>query len=244
MTPSLKNSNLNYESPSHSPSRLPQESKNRIIIIISVLLSGVAAACLVVFLMVYSQVNAPKYTIKNVLLAPETLQTLSPQSQSSLSNRSEKNNPSLFVLKKIEFTYYDQQKGRWMTKPIDLERYKAFFQLIENEKSLKISEISGQEVGITQQPPSSTEVLDLLFRDPSIARLLLYLEGNVSSPNQPSYQKNNSPISSSNAFQEVHFTPKYDYFRVELHDDSSNAEWAYFSYPNIYQKVLELFLEE
>jgi hypothetical protein len=125
---------------------------------------------------------------------------------------------SRFVLDSIEYAYYLPEVGSWKKKGIDQETYQKFYRLIESDTSIR--EISEDVIN--------------LFRVPPPASLILY----VHTESDASWQE------ARKIFQQIDFLDKEGYYRIELREDASGAQWAYFYHPGIYQKVTQLFLNE
>lgn len=116
-----------------------------------------------------------------------------------------------FVYEAMEFTYYDSNENRWKKSRVTEEGYRNFFQQIAGDVSVE------QESSPVTDP----------FRSgyPASLKLLVKSEGS----------RSNSVI----PFQEVTFAYEGDFYRMELHEESSEKKWAYFNHPGIYQKALQ-----
>src|SRR5438552_9235776 len=95
-----------------------------------VLFSAVFVAFLGAFWVVYSYGASGKYSVQNVLLAPDLII----KSQASQPNKKDKS--ARYVFHKIEFTYFDEKLGQWRTIQINPDQYAQFYQMVQNEKSL------------------------------------------------------------------------------------------------------------
>lgn len=125
------------------------------------------------------------------------------------------NGTSRFDFDKIEFSHFNTETKKWQKYNVDLEQYAKFYSLVSSEKSV----------------PHLTDDIINLFNQPYPSRIILSVHTESSAKWQ----------ATTKDFQELQFAFNGDYFRVELHEDSTKAEWAYFYHPQIYRQVLSLF---
>ena len=118
-----------------------------------------------------------------------------------------------YIFKKIEFEYYLPEDGKWYTKQIDIPTYNKLYQLIGGDQSIADT---GAEI-------------ESLFNQKS-ARFIL----TVTTESNAQWQND------TKVFQEVQFPLVGDLYRVQLHENNSGTQWAYFSHPKIYNKMLEI----
>lgn len=172
----------------------------RIGTLLAVMASAVMFGCLAAAFMVMNYSPSGNYLLKNVILSPQTAEEV---------------NKSAIILEHLEFSQWDAASKQWRTQGVNLEQYKAFYALVENDQSLK-------EPG--------AEILDAFYRThPS--KLTLFVRSTI------------DPHPTVKSFQAVQFADRKDYYRVELHVDTADeaAKWAYFFHPDIESKVKGLF---
>ncbi|EFB42460.1 MULTISPECIES: hypothetical protein [Parachlamydia] len=131
-----------------------------------------------------------------------------------LAENRNKKAPAL-SFKRIEYSYFDSEKHQWITKEISSAKYADLYAYIASDKSIETP---------------SDDMIDA-FLHPQPIKLTLFVEERSS--NQA------SPLKS--VFQEVDFSAKGDFFRVQLREQTLNSQQAYFYHPHIYaivQKIL------
>jgi hypothetical protein len=188
-----------------------QSAKKQVRQLLFVIFFGIALAAIGTFWMAYHYGPSGRYVVNYVLLSPETIPQLSYNDYDPKTN-----GYARFVFNKIEFTYYDDAQASWQKTLISNDRYKYFYDLISNEKS--VAQLSDDIVNSFNQSTSSHLVLTVRTE---------------SSAQWQSTEKN---------FQEVQFIKNGHYFRIGLHEDAAKTQWAYFYHPDIYEEVLHLFL--
>lgn len=167
--------------------------------------SGIALAIVLSLGMLYYYNPSGVYLAKNVLVSPES--ALSMRFSEGSEHRGASNRS---VLSDIVFSFYDLSKHQINQRSIDLEQYRAFYQLVENDRSIEMpsDEIRG------------------LFNQGSVASIVMSVRGE----NEKSYS---TPFS-SRVFQTVDLLEKGDYYRVQLRVQNTFDNWAYFYHPGIY----------
>ncbi len=120
---------------------------------------------------------------------------------------------SSFVFNKIEFVRADSHGREWGRFAVSKQSYEAFYKLVAHERSLpRISDEMIQQFAIIV---------------PSVLTIMVQARDNEGARGSGSF------------FQQVEFLDNEDLFRVQMRD--SGETWIYFSYPGIYNKVVELF---
>lgn len=122
-------------------------------------------------------------------------------------------NTTRYLFDNIEFSFYNFTEKKWEKKTVSDVSYQKFYELVANERSI----------------PDVKDQVVTLFNQQNTARLSLRLKA-----------ENFVKQTSTKGFQQIEFVNEGDYFRVELHDNSSQAQWAYYYYPHIYAKVINL----
>jgi hypothetical protein len=118
----------------------------------------------------------------------------------------------LFVFDSIEFTYFHQGEGKWKKVTVDEAQYRKLYEMIG--KDVSVEEVT---TAITDQ-----------FLSGYLATLKIVVH-----PDDKHSQL-------TKIFQEVTFAYQGDYFRIELHEQSTQQMWAYFFHKDIYQTALEI----
>lgn len=178
--------------------------------LLSVLSFSILSAFLIAGLLLYAYGPSGRYLVKQALLSPDLMTSLNFNDSNHKTG-----GMSRFVFDGIELSLYDSQTKKMQNKPISLDGYKKFYELVANEKSLK-------------SPP---EEVESSFRKMPIASLLI----NIRTDSHAAWQDE------TKIFQEINFLVEGDYFRIELREEqNSGGNWAYYYYPGIYQKALNL----
>ncbi len=120
---------------------------------------------------------------------------------------------SPFVFNKIEFIRAESRGREWGRYAVSKESYEEFYNLVSHERS--IPQVSDQMIEQFETIVPSTLTIFVQARD------------------------NKGTRENGFIFQRVEFLDREDVFRVQMRD--SQGSWIYFSYPGIYNKVVELF---
>ncbi len=123
---------------------------------------------------------------------------------------------SRFVFGDIEYTFYDSQKKQWQKIPVSIEKYANFYQAIGNKESVSLVD----------------DAMISLFNEGMPSKLILLAK----TESDASWQ------TLKKTFQEVEFATNGNYFRVQLREDNTGNNWAYFYMPGILQKAEELLV--
>ena len=140
---------------------------------------------------------------------------LSPESAAAISFNQlnrKSGGVSRFVFDDVEFTFFNKVQKSLKTVHVDLNQYNQFYQMVGSLRSVEPTD----------------EILSS-FSKPNGSTLALKIR-----------PENNQ--TAAKTFIAVNFVNEGDYFRIELHEQSSTGNWAYFYYPGIYQKVIDLFV--
>ncbi|MEM1282844.1 MAG: hypothetical protein AAGG81_04750 [Chlamydiota bacterium] len=117
-----------------------------------------------------------------------------------------------FVFDSINFTYFHPDEGRWKKVAVDRTQYEKFFDSI-------VGDVSVEEVG-----PTITD--RFLSGYPAILEIIV----------RPDDKNSNI----TKTFQEVTLAYQGNYYRVELHEESSQKNWAYFFHKDVYKNALSI----
>jgi hypothetical protein len=120
---------------------------------------------------------------------------------------------SSFIFNKIEFTRAESSGKEWGRYGVSKQSYEEFYNLVSHERS--IPKISDMMIEQFNQIVPSTLTIFVQARD------------------------NKGTRENGFIFQRIEFLDNEDVFRVQMRD--SQESWVYFSYPGIYNKVIELF---
>lgn len=118
------------------------------------------------------------------------------------------------VFHRVELLYPHQETGEWTVTEVSLPYYREFYQSLSQEESL-----------LTVDPS-----IEQRFMSSQLRRLVLTLRPDQNLGRQFQYR----------TFQEVHFSPDGDYYRIELKDAGDGAQWAYFFHPGIWAFTREV----
>ncbi len=174
-----------------------------------VLLSGVVVACAVVGAMAYIYSPSGRFWSHHVLLAPEVIEEGVYNDFDPATGQTKR-----FVFERLEFTYFDKEKRKWVSTTVDLEAYRRFWKLVESDWSIL-------------QP---TEDITSIFNVPHPSRLMVWMRPDPAT----------GPV---RVFQEVDFAPGKDAYRVELRGQQDiTGQWAFFQHASIFENVLDLFV--
>ena len=155
-----------------------------------------------------------KYGPSGGYLAQNTI--LSPDVTDSLwytdSNQRTGGN-SRFVFDAVEFSYFDNKTNQWQHLKVDQDHYRTFYQIVMHDKS--ISEITPQ--------------------------LLSLFDGTASLLVKVRTESNAGWQEEVKTLQRIEFAKDGDHYRVDLREQNSPNQWAYFAHPQIFNKSLQLF---
>lgn len=189
-----------------------ESAKKQIRNLLLVIFSGAFCAFLAAAIGLYFYGPGGRYLVKNTLLSPSILETLS---YNDLNTKT--GNKSRFVFDKIEFSYYETDKKHWQKVRVSPNVYQRFYQSVINEKSL----IDVPENVISQFTKANPSSLVLTVRTESNAawQELIRVFQEIQFANDGDYfrielREQNSP----------------------------ESKWAYFYHPHIYREVLNLFI--
>jgi|LakMenE01Jun11ns_1017448.scaffolds.fasta_scaffold9799705_1 hypothetical protein len=175
--------------------------------VLSILLGGILVALLFAGFMLYYHNPSGSYEAGNVLIAPFASSPFPFNDINLTTGRKEK-----FIMKGIEFSYYDPVKKQRERRSVILDNYIAFYNLVSKEKSL-----------VTVP----NEIKEKFYRPNSaILSFIAY----------PENAKNEIKT-----FLSADFVYEGDYYRVQLREHRANEEaWAYFYHPGIYREIFHL----
>ncbi len=174
-----------------------------------VLLSAVVVACGVVGSMAYYYSPSGRFWSHHVLLEPDVIESGAYSDYDPSSGQTKR-----FVFERMEFSYYDQVKAKWILVNVDNDSYQKLWRLVDGDWSL------------TKVPRDVVA----LFSQARPARLSIWVQ----------HDPNVAPLK---VFQQVDFAPNSPYYRVELKNaEGPSGQWAYFEHAKVYQKVLDLFM--
>lgn len=182
---------------------------SQITMLLAVLGAGILAAFLMAVGLLYNYNPEGSYLANNVLLSPE---------QASVMRFSEGNAKTDTLLRfsfdKIEFAFYDLTKRQWRQVTLDLEKYAAFYNMVQGEQSL---------VNVND------EIKALFNRGyPSNLQIKMQMDRGAAAK------------TGSSTFLQADFVQ--DYYRVQLREQAVGQAWAYFYHPGIHAQVLKLFV--
>lgn len=118
-----------------------------------------------------------------------------------------------FIFNKIEFIRAESRGREWGRYAVSKQSYEEFYNIVSYERSIpRISDATVEQFEIIVP---STLTIFVQARD------------------------NKGTQENGFIFQRVEFLDNEDVFRVQMRDDQGT--WVYFSYPGIYNKIVELF---
>lgn len=94
-----------------------------------VLIAGAACAFVITFFVLYNYGPMGHYVLKNALLSPEVITTLS-------SSEKDSKTTSKLLFDKIEYSYQDYDTKKRNIVPVNRENYANFYRLVSEDKSL------------------------------------------------------------------------------------------------------------
>lgn len=119
-----------------------------------------------------------------------------------------------FSFQAVELLYFDRPSSRYITVEVPLERYGNFYKLVTGD------------VGTTE----SDELAEHFSETPAATLLI-----------KASTNGGTSRTVTEN-FQQVHFSPDGDYYRVELKEEDKTDNWAYFTHKDIYNQAMKILV--
>lgn len=179
--------------------------------LLAVLGSAVVCATLLAVAFIYYYGPSGRYIAGNMILDPAIIQSINYQENDPRTGQKIR-----FLFDRLEFSYFDKQKGEVQKGVLPIERYQKFYNLIA-------AEISLQEV--------THQIEDLFIRSHPTVLITNMRRADVSGS------------SSTFIFQLVQFVQE-DYFRVQLRAGQGQGEWIYFYKPHLYQDVMDLFTSQ
>lgn len=178
-----------------------------------VIFTGVIVALIVAGGMLYYFSPAGSYQVENILLSPNLVKDLSFPDVDPKTGQ-----PDRYVFGRVEFLYYAKENNQWQRIKTDEEKYRKFFNLVSDERSLLVVPNNIKDLFEGENPTMLTIVANKVVPEGTKGK--------------------------SKAFQEVEFTSEGNYFRIRLHDHDQQVNWAYYYHPEIYQEVLRIFIPE
>lgn len=190
---------------------MDKSQKRAIRNLLSVLFTAFAVTIALVGYMLWHYNPDGLYQASSTLLTAEVAKNMSFKETNSASG-----SRINFVFDEIEFAYRNSTTGDWKPIKVDLQAYSKFFDLVKDDRSLSAVEIEeAVKLFSTEQP----------------ATLALKLRNNSAK----------SAGENSMIFQEVQFDTRRDFYRVNLHEQTATATWAYFHHDNVYKKIIQIF---
>lgn len=185
--------------------------------LLAVLGAAVLCAALLAFFFLYYYGPSGRYLAGNTLLDPSIMAQINYQDHHPQTGKKVR-----FVFDRIEFSYFDPEKGQMHIFPISLETYQSFYKQVSSDRSL---------LEVNQN-------IQNLFLQSHPALLTMSMQSQEGLENRTARDHLNTKAG-SHVFQVVQFIPE-DYFRVQLHG-KNEGEWAYFYQSGLYQEILHLF---
>lgn len=180
--------------------------------LLTVIFSGVLGAFLLCGLLLYYYSPTGRYLAKNVLLSPLVTSQIYFSDTNPLTG-----NVAKYVFEGAEYSFYDAANRQWRHLSLPAEKYRQFYELVSEERSLA----------------SVSPEIESLFNRAKPATLALKVHAD----------SKNTLIASSKVFMEVDFAADSDYYRVQLREQGPTGNWAYYYHPQIYREVMQLFTE-
>lgn len=117
-----------------------------------------------------------------------------------------------FIFDSITFTYFHPGEERWKKVAISRDQYQKFYEVVS------------EDVSVDEVTPKITD--RFLSSNPAMLEIIVRPEDKRSTITK--------------TFQEVTFAYQGDYYRIELHEDASQKNWAYFYHNDIYKTALDI----
>lgn len=117
-----------------------------------------------------------------------------------------------FYFHSIELTYFDSESSSWQTAAISREKYRNFFDAIRDDVSI--------------EEESSSLAEQFLSGYPALLKIVV--------------QSEERRFPATKTFQEVAIAYLGNHYRIEIRQESSEKQWAYFFHRNIYATALEI----
>lgn len=152
------------------------------------------------------------YEVKNALITPYLLENMSYNDTDTKTGAETR-----FVFDQLLYTYRDTHAQKTLTKPITLQDYRRFYEVINGDSSI----VDGGSN------------LETLFNDAD--QLVINVKTVTDDPLQ----------SEKKLFQEIHFAREGNFYRIELREDMNPQEkWAYYNHLGITAAIKQLFVEK
>jgi hypothetical protein len=176
--------------------------------ILLVLLSAMGTAAMAVAFLVYTYGPSGQVITRNVLLSPQALSSL------SYTEPTPNGAGRRMVFDSVQFNYHDGSGRRWLKDAVAIQRYAAFYALIEDERSVAelVPALEADFAGVAES-----------------VTIVVRIEG--------------SSRGDVEAFQTIELAGSGDAFRIQLRSDPSDRSWAYFYYPYITTKAYQTLQE-
>lgn len=120
-----------------------------------------------------------------------------------------------FIFDKIVFSYQSTIDKLWHQSTVSETKYADFYRLVKDEVNIDRPE---------------AEVITAFMREPSSKLKLM-----VKTESPAAWQ------ALEKTFQEIQFIK--DYFRIDLHEQTTGVNWVYFHRPGIGEEVYHLFID-
>jgi hypothetical protein len=106
----------------------PRQQISRLLIVLA---SGVICALLFALTMLYNYGPTGRYFVKNVLLSPEMIPSLS-----YVENNPNSGKLARFVFNRIAYTYWNPEKKEWNRVLVDQKHYGQFYEIVAEDKNI------------------------------------------------------------------------------------------------------------
>ena len=98
---------------------------------LAVIFAGVLVGFLIVFWMVRTEAVDKRFYVYQVLLSPETIETLS-----NRAIKPKKARPSEFLMDSIRITFLNPETKKWDERTVDIGPYSKFYNEIQNDRGV------------------------------------------------------------------------------------------------------------